>query len=92
MKREYCMDTKTTVLSKNKTNVVNARQLPVFRAFCKYATLIDEKVKNKIRQTDGGGLFVNVRKGFKVLEKWRNIFYKEYHLLNPHSFTLIYYS
>jgi hypothetical protein len=43
MKREYCMDTKTTVLSKNKTNVVNARQLPVFRAFCKYATLIDEK-------------------------------------------------
>jgi hypothetical protein len=91
MKREYCMDTKTIVLSNNKTNVFKTIKAPFFAHFPNIAALVSKKVKNKIRQTDGGGLFVNVRTGFKF-QKRKKCFYKEYHLLNPHSFTLIYYS
>ena len=46
---------------------------PFFAHFSNMPPLVSKKVNNKICQTDGGGLFVNVRKGFRFLEKWRNI-------------------
>ena len=59
------MDTKTIVLSNNKTNVFKTIKEPFFAHFPNIAALVYEKEDKCNDEPDGGGLFVNVQTGFR---------------------------